>query len=91
MRLVLGALPTQVIWLFLRRSAVQLGIGLAIGIVGAFGVGRLLQALLVQTSPRDPFTIGAIVLLLTTVTVAACLVPARRATRVDPLRALRHD
>jgi putative ABC transport system permease protein len=91
MRVVLGAEPGQVIWLFLRRGAVQLGIGLVIGIAGAFGVGTLLQALLVQTSPRDPFTLVSIVLLLTAVAVMACVVPARRATRVDPLRALRHE
>jgi predicted permease len=91
MRLVLGAAPAQVIWLFLRRGAVQLGIGLVIGVAGAFGVGRLLQALLVQTSPRDPLTLVSIVALLTVVAAVACIVPARRATRLDPLQALRHE
>jgi hypothetical protein len=90
-RMVLGAAPTQVIALFLRRGAVQLGIGLVIGVAGAFGVGRLLQALLVQTSPRDPLTLISIVALLTIVAAVACIVPARRATRLDPLRALRHE
>ena len=91
MRLVLGAAPAQVIWLFLRRGAVQLGIGLVIGVAGAFGVGRLLQAQLVQTSPRDPLTLVSIVALLTIVATVACIVPARRATRLDPLQALRHE
>jgi predicted permease len=91
MRLVLGAAPAQVIWLFLRRGAVQLGIGLVIGVAGAFGVGRLLQAQLVQTSPRDPVTLVSIVALLTIVATVACIVPARRATRLDPLQALRHE
>jgi hypothetical protein len=90
-RVVLGAAPGQVIALFLRRGAVQLGIGLVIGVAGAFGVGRLLQALLVQTSPRDPLTLFSIVALLTIVATVACLVPARRATRLDPLQALRHE
>jgi len=90
-RVVLGAAPGQVIALFLRRGAVQLGIGLVIGVAGAFGVGRLLQALLVQTSPRDPLTLISIVALLTIVAVVACIIPARRATRVDPLHALRHE
>ena len=62
-RVALGAAPAQVIALFLRRGAVQLGIGLVIGVAGAFRVGRL-QALLVQTSPRDPFTLVSIVALL---------------------------
>ena len=90
-RLVLGAVPTQVIWLFLRRGVAQLGIGLAIGVAGAFGVGRLLQAQLVQTSPHDPVTLMSIVALLGIVAALACIVPARRATRVDPLQALRHE
>jgi putative ABC transport system permease protein len=90
-RVVLGARPAQVIWLFLRRGAVQLGIGLAIGVAGAFGVGRLLQALLVQTSPRDPVTLVSIVVVLATVAAIACILPARRATRLDPLNALRHE
>ena len=90
-RVVLGAAPGQVIALFLRRGAVQLGIGLVIGVSGAFGVGRLLQSLLVQTSPRDPLTLVAIVALLTIVAAVACIIPARRATRLDPLHALRHE
>jgi predicted permease len=90
-RVVLGAAPRQVIWLFLRRGTWQLGIGLVIGIAGAFGVGRLLQAQLVQTSPRDPVTLVSIVALLTVVALVACVIPARRATRLDPLSALRHE
>jgi predicted permease len=91
MRMVLGAKPPQVIWLFLRRAFVQLGIGLSIGIAAAFGVGQLLQSLLVQTSPRDPVTLVSIVVLLTLVAIAACIWPARKATRLDPLIALRHE
>ena len=80
--MVLGAAPAQVIALFLRRGAVQLGIGLVIGVAGAFGVGRLLQALLVQTSPRDPLTLVSIVALLTI--VASRRVHSPRATRDAP-------
>jgi predicted permease len=90
-RMVLGAKPLQVIWLFLRRAFVQLGIGLAIGLAGAIGVGQLLQAFLVQTSARDPVTLTIIATLLIVVAIAACIWPARNATRLDPLAALRHE
>ena len=91
MRMVLGAKSGQVIWLFLKRSLVQLVIGLAIGLAAALALGRVLQEFLVQTSSRDPVTLVAIVALLVLVAVAACLGPARRATRLDPLHALRHE
>ena len=84
MRLVLGAAPAQVIWLFLRRGAVQLGIGLVIGVAGAFGVGRLLQAQLVQTSPRDPLTLVSIVVLLS---IAGARVSSPRDARRAWIRA----
>jgi putative ABC transport system permease protein len=90
-RMVLGAQSGQVIWLFLRRAFVQLGIGLAIGLAGAFGVGKLLQSFLVQMTGRDPITLIAITILLIVVAVMACLWPARYATRLDPLAALRHE
>ena len=57
----------------------------------ANAVGRVLQSFLVQTSTHDPVTLLSIVVLLTVVAVAACVGPARRATRLDPLNALRHD
>ncbi len=85
MRMALGAQAKQVWWLIARRAFVQLAIGLAIGMPGAFGVGRVLQSLLVQTSPSDPTTLISIALLLIAVAVAACYWPARRATRLDPL------
>ncbi|MGH9204778.1 MAG: FtsX-like permease family protein, partial [Vicinamibacterales bacterium] len=85
------ARPNQVIWLFLRRAFVQLSIGLTVGLVAAFGVGRLLQNFLVQTSARDPVTLVSIVVLLAVVAVAACVFPARRAARLDPLAALREE
>ena len=78
-------------WLVLRRALVQLAIGLRVGIAGAVGVGRLLQTLLVQTSPRDPLTIGFIAAVMIGVSIAACVVPARRAMRLDPVGALRYE
>jgi putative ABC transport system permease protein len=93
LRMALGAQGNQVSWLFLRRSLVQLAIGLTIGVAGALGVGALFSStnLLVQNSGRDPITIGGITLLLALVAVVACIVPARRATRLDPMIALRRD
>jgi putative ABC transport system permease protein len=90
-RMVLGAKPLQVIWIFLRRAFIQLAIGLTIGLAGAIGVGQLLQSFLVQTSARDPMTLTIIATLLIVVSVAACIWPARVATRLDPLAALRHE
>ena len=80
-------------WLFLRRAFVQLAIGLTLGMAGAFGVGKLFESsdLLVQINGRDPVTIGSIALLLTIVSLVACIWPARRATQLDPLVALRRE
>jgi putative ABC transport system permease protein len=90
-RLALGAQPGRVIWLFLKRSLAQLAIGVIIGLAAAIALGRVLQSFLVQTSAHDPLTLLSIVVLMTLVAIAACLGPARRATRLDPLIALRHD
>ena len=91
LRVALGARPRQVQWLILRLALGQLALGLTIGVAGAFGVGRLLESLLVQTSPTDPTTLLSIVALLLSVAVAACVWPARRAARLDPMVALRHE
>ena len=93
LRMALGAQGNEVAWLFLRRSFVQLGIGLTLGIAGAFGVGTLFSQtdLLVQNRASDPITIGGIALLLAVVAIAASVLPARRATRLDPMLALRRD
>lgn len=92
-RMALGAQGNEVAWLFLRRSFVQLAIGLTLGIAGAFGVGTLFSQtqLLVQQKAGDPITIGGIALLLAVVASLACLLPAKRATKLDPLVALRRD
>jgi len=90
-RMALGAQAPQVWWLILRRSIVQMAIGLGLGIGGALGVGKLLESLLVQTGTRDPATLVSIVSLLVLVSLAACFWPARRATRLDPVSALRYE
>jgi putative ABC transport system permease protein len=90
-RMALGAQPTQVLWLVLRRALLQLAIGVPIGVAGTFAVGKLLESLLIQTSTRDPLTIGSITALMIAVSIAACVWPARRAMQLDPVNALRRE
>jgi putative ABC transport system permease protein len=89
LRLALGAQGSQISWLILRTGLVQLGLGLAIGLGAAWGVSQILKSILAQIPAVDPITFGGITVLLTAVMLTACLIPARRATRMDPLAALR--
>jgi predicted permease len=90
-RMAIGAASRDVGWLVLRRGLAQLGVGLTIGLAGALALSRVLQRALVGVSPADPLTFAAITALVVLVSLAACLLPARRAARIDPLVALRHD
>ncbi len=91
LRLALGAQASQISWLILRTGLWQLGIGLTLGLAAAWGVSQILKSLVAQIPAVDPITFIAITLLLTVVMLTACLIPARRATRMDPLAALRVD
>ena len=90
-RMALGANAKNVIGLVLREGIVQLGIGLAIGLPMAFGVSNVIGLVLFDVEPRDPVVFGTIVVVITLVGIVASLVPAHRATRVDPMVALRYD
>jgi predicted permease len=90
-RMALGAAQPQVVALFLRGVLVQLLVGLGVGLAGAVAVGRLIQGLLVQTSGADPVTFAAVALFVVGVAVSATIVPARRASALDPVAALRHE
>jgi ABC-type antimicrobial peptide transport system permease subunit len=90
-RMALGAQAGDVLWLVLRRAAVQLALALPVGIAGALAVGQLIQGVLLRTNGRDPLVIGSIAAIMAAVSMAACIVPARRATQLDPLRALREE
>jgi predicted permease len=90
-RVALGAARRDVVRLVLGRGMRITGAGLAVGLLGALGIGQALRSQLWGISPRDPLTFGAVGLVLAAVALAACLVPARRAARVDPMVALRSE
>ena len=90
-RVALGAGPGDVLALVLRQGSIPVAAGLPAGIAGAFGLTRLLKSLLFEVSATDPLIFGAVSLGLIVVSLAAMWIPARRATRVDPLDALRQE
>jgi predicted permease len=90
-RIALGARPSGVVALFVRRKLPSLAIGVLLGASGALGVGQLIRSLLVQTSPADVVTMSSLAALLASVATAAVVWPAFRAARIDPTVALRHE
>jgi predicted permease len=90
-RVALGAQPGNVLRMIVRQGMTLAVIGVAIGLAGTFALTRLLSDLLFKVSPNDPVTFAAIAVLLGVVAFAACYIPARRATRVDPMIALRYE
>jgi putative ABC transport system permease protein len=90
-RLALGAPGGSVLRLVVSRGLMLVGGGLVLGTAGAFGATRLVEGMLFQTSAKDPITFAAVTGVFLLVALGACLVPAWRASRVDPLEALRVD
>ena len=90
-RLALGAQPGFVIWMVMREVLLLLAIGLAIGVPAAMGLGGYVASQLYGIKPHDPAMAVATVLLLAIVSAAAGLIPAQRASRIDPIMALRHE
>ena len=90
-RMALGAQPGNVLLLVIAQGLRLTIVGIVIGLAGAWGLTRLMDNLLYGVRPTDPITFAVVGLLLLLVALVACLIPARRATRVDPLEALRCD
>jgi putative ABC transport system permease protein len=90
-RMALGAQPRDVLQLMVQGSMVWSLAGVVVGIIGAMAVTRLLSALLYGVRPTDPWVLGVVSLLLTGVALLASYIPARAATRVDPIVALRYE
>lgn len=90
-RMAIGAQPGDIRRLVFTQAGAMVGIGLVIGLVGALATTHLLQALLYQVTARDPATLIEVLLVLTGTALVACWFPAYRATRVDPLVALRTE
>jgi ABC-type antimicrobial peptide transport system permease subunit len=90
-RLALGATPGKVVWLVLRQGMVPVTVGVALGVAGALGLTNLLAHLLYSVSPLDPAAFVVAPLVLVGVALGAMLPPAWRASRVNPMAALRAE
>jgi ABC-type antimicrobial peptide transport system permease subunit len=90
-RVALGASGSDMLRMVIGRGLLLAGIGLAVGLAAAFGLTRLLSALLFGVKASDPMAFGAVAVTLAAVAWVAVYIPARRATRIDPLVALRYE
>jgi len=91
LRMVLGAQGGDVLGLVMRQGALMVLIGLAAGLITALLLTRLMASLLFAIEPTDAATFASVAAVLAVVALAACYVPARRATRVDPMQTLRYE
>jgi ABC-type antimicrobial peptide transport system permease subunit len=90
-RMALGASRESVLTMVLRQGLLLVAIGLVIGVAGATAAGRVLSTYLYQTAPTDPMILATVATTFLMAGAVACLIPARRATTVDPLIALRSE
>jgi putative ABC transport system permease protein len=90
-RMALGAEPSDILGMVLRSGMKLVGVGLGIGLVGAFALTRILRNLLFGVNPIDALTFGGVIVLLGIVAGMACWIPSRRAAKIDPMEALRYE
>jgi len=88
-RVALGACRSQVLWMVLKQGLALVGLGLGAGLVAAFLLSHLMASVLFGVPATDPLTFAAVIAVLLGVAVLACLLPARRATSINPMVALR--
>jgi macrolide transport system ATP-binding/permease protein len=91
LRMALGAQRGAVVWMVLRRVLILAAVGLAISVPAALGASRLVKSFLFETQPNDPGTLALAGVVLVSAAILAGYAPARRASRIDPLAALRHE
>lgn len=90
-RMALGAEAQRVVWMIVREGMALVGVAVALGTVASLGAARLLRAQLFGVGTSDPLTFIVVATLLSAVALAACYLPARRASRVDPTEAMRTE
>jgi ABC-type antimicrobial peptide transport system permease subunit len=89
--MAMGATARAILRLLFQQGMARAMIGLAVGLFGAFAITRVMKAALVQVAPADPVTFAIAALILALTAALGCWIPARRAMRVDPMVALRHE